>query len=260
MPGDEILVGENFAVTPLGNPLTDSATAALNPFIPTAFNVNVDEPPAVTLPLAEFAVMANVGTTTTRLIVCVFVWLPLTPLTVTMAGPSVAVVAALSVSVLDPFPGDAMLVGEKLAVTPLGNPVAESDTAPLNPPSVADVTVTLLGVPAVNVKLAALVLSEKLGAATVNATVLLRANPPPLPLIAIVALPATAFAAAVNVAVTGAPALAVAAENFTVTPLGTPLVDSVTGALNPPCAVTATLTVPDPPRPTVTLVGFALSV
>ena len=37
------------------------------------------------------------------------------------------------VSVLLPVPGEAILVGEKLAVTPEGSPVADKDIADLNP-------------------------------------------------------------------------------------------------------------------------------
>ena len=44
-----------------------------------------------------------------------------------------AVEAAASVKVLVPLPGAAMLVGAKLAVTPLGRPLIDNATAELNP-------------------------------------------------------------------------------------------------------------------------------
>jgi hypothetical protein len=53
--------------------------------------------------------------------------LPEVPITLTVAAAAVALV--VSVSVLLPVAG----FGLKAAVTPLGNPEAESDTLPLNP-------------------------------------------------------------------------------------------------------------------------------
>ncbi len=53
---------------------------------------------------------------------------------VTLEVPVVAVLLAVSVRVELPFPGAAMDAGLKLAVTPEGNPEAESDTAALKPP------------------------------------------------------------------------------------------------------------------------------
>jgi hypothetical protein len=60
-------------------------------------------------------------------------WLsePLVPVIVTVALPVAAVLEAASVSTaLVPFDD----VGLKLAVTPLGSPLAENATLPVNPP------------------------------------------------------------------------------------------------------------------------------
>jgi len=59
------------------------------------------------------------------------------PVTVTVifAEPSVAVLEAVRVSVLDPVPGAAILVGAKTAVTPVGNPLTARPSAELKPPS-----------------------------------------------------------------------------------------------------------------------------
>ena len=71
MPGEAILEGANFAVTPFGNPLAVSAIAAANPFAPLVFKVNVVELPDVTVALAEAAVSANIGLITASPITCV---------------------------------------------------------------------------------------------------------------------------------------------------------------------------------------------
>jgi hypothetical protein len=66
---------------------------------------------------------------------------PETPLMVTVTGPpTVAVALAVSVSKLDPVVG---LVA-KPAVTPVGRPVADRVTAPVNPPSLLTVMVSVL--------------------------------------------------------------------------------------------------------------------
>jgi hypothetical protein len=54
--------------------------------------------------------------------------------------PGTVWAAALSVNVLAPDPGAAMLAGAKLDVSPTGKPLVESATAELNPP----LTVTLI--------------------------------------------------------------------------------------------------------------------
>jgi hypothetical protein len=74
-----------------------------------------------------------------RATVVVCVRLPDVPVTVTVARPRVAVLEAVSVSVL-------VLVGLKDAVTPAGSPVADKATDPLK--LLSGVTVTVL-VPAV---------------------------------------------------------------------------------------------------------------
>lgn len=54
--------------------------------------------------------------------------------TVTFTAPVVAVLLAVRVRVELPLPGAAMEAGLKLAVTPAGNPEADSATAELKPP------------------------------------------------------------------------------------------------------------------------------
>jgi hypothetical protein len=69
------------------------------------------------------------------------VWLrfPLVPVTVTVAAPTVAVLEAVKVTLLVPV----VDAGLKLAVTPVGRPLAASATVPLNPFEGATVIVLL---------------------------------------------------------------------------------------------------------------------
>jgi len=79
---------------------------------------------------------------------------PLVPVTVTVAPPSVAVLDAASVNVeLVPVFG---VVGLNAAVTPLGKPVAAKLTPPVNPPVRAIFTVLIPLAPRLTVRLAGL--------------------------------------------------------------------------------------------------------
>jgi hypothetical protein len=49
LPGEVILVGAKVAVTPVGSPLMDNVTAALNPFTRAVVNVMGIDPPGATL-------------------------------------------------------------------------------------------------------------------------------------------------------------------------------------------------------------------
>jgi hypothetical protein len=217
------------------------------------FSTNVVELPAVTVPLAEVAANVKVGTITVRLSVCVLLTPVPAPFIVTVETPPTALDPAVSVMVLVPVPGDATLAGANVAVTPAGSPLADNAMAELNPLIVAVETVSVTGLPAATVALLALGINVKLGATTVTATVSVRVNPPPLPLIVIVELPATALVVALMVAVTGAAAVSVEEEKCTVMPAAAPLAVRVTGAVNPPCAVSVIDAVPEPPATTETL-------
>lgn len=62
------------------------------------------------------------------------------------------------------------------------------------------------------------------------------------------------------VAVTGTPADGVVDENCTVIPVGAPLALNVTGALNPPCAISVIFIVADPPGATDSVVTLGVTV
>ena len=74
---------------------------------------------------------------------------PLVAETVMVEVPVLALPVAVSLRTLWPDPGATRVVGVKVAVIPLGNPVTEKATAALKPPLTVTVRVTLLFDPAV---------------------------------------------------------------------------------------------------------------
>src|SRR5262249_57169122 len=85
---------------------------------------------------------------------------PPVPVTVTVAGPVVAVPDAVKVNVVL-FP--VVEAGEKLAVTPAGSPLALKATLPVNPPVRAMVSVLVTLAPRLTARLFGLADSEKPG-------------------------------------------------------------------------------------------------
>lgn len=53
LPGDAIDAGANFAVTPFGNPVTDSDKADLNPFTVAVVNAKLAAPPEFAVALED---------------------------------------------------------------------------------------------------------------------------------------------------------------------------------------------------------------
>jgi hypothetical protein len=129
---------ENPAVTPLGKPVAVNVVAELKLFWLVMVTVLAPVPPCVTVteegdaPMVKFGVAA-VFTVNAMVVVCVVD--PETPEIVTVAVPVVAVPEAVSVKVevAVPFAGGVTGLAENAAVTPLGNPVALSVVAELNP-------------------------------------------------------------------------------------------------------------------------------
>jgi len=82
-----------------------------------------------------------------------------------------------------PDPGAAMDAGAKLTVTPAGCPVADKETAELNPPETAVVMVDLPVSPGTVTEAgeAAMVKSTDAAGFTVNVTVVVCIRPPPDP-------------------------------------------------------------------------------
>jgi len=138
-------LGENPAVTPVGNPVALSVVAELKLLVLVMVIVLVPFAPCFTVnevgeaPMVKFGAAAAL--TVSERVVCA-VRLPEVPVIVTVDVPVVAVELAVRVSVLVEVVG----FGLKAAVTPLGNPEAASVTLPVNPPR--SVTVMVLVPPA----------------------------------------------------------------------------------------------------------------
>jgi hypothetical protein len=125
-------VGLNAAVTPLGKPVAVKATLPVKPPMSVTETVSVPLAPCLTDSEEDDGFRLNpvvILASTVRAIVVLAVVLPDVPVIVTVEEPAVAVLLAVKVSTLLPVVG---LVPNE-AVTPLGRPVAESVTLPLNP-------------------------------------------------------------------------------------------------------------------------------
>jgi hypothetical protein len=156
-------VGLKLAVTPAGNSLALNATLPVKPPVRVIVIVLVPLAPRLIVKLVGFAASAKSGVGcgfTVRLIVVVRVSPPPVPVMATAAGPSVAVAEAVNVTALLVPVVEA---GLKLAVTPVGNPLALSPTLPVKPP-VRVIVIALLAVePRVTLTFAGLADSAKFG-------------------------------------------------------------------------------------------------
>jgi hypothetical protein len=136
-----MLEGANVAVTPLGSPVSEKATAELNPVPAVEFTVMGRDTPWAMLALVALSPRVNVPDTV-RLMACALVTPPPVAVTVSVAVLPAALEAAVRVSMLVPTPGEAMLVGVKMAVTPVGSPLMVKATAALKLFTFAVVSVT----------------------------------------------------------------------------------------------------------------------
>jgi len=169
----------------------------------------------------------------------------------------VAVLVEVNVNVLVPVAG----LVPKAAVVPAPMPVAESVTAPVNPPEGVMVTVVAPVAPRATLTLVGEALKAKLGVAaalTVRLTAAVCVRLPEVPVIVTEAVPVVAVELAVKVSV-----LVVVAGfglKAAVTPVGKPVAVIVTLLVNPFKRVMVTVLVPlAPPLVIVTLVGDAAS-
>jgi len=106
---------------------------------------------------------------------------PLAVIVAVAVVPETAVDAAFSVNVLLPVPGDAMLAGANVAVTPFGRPLITSVTAAENPFTPDVETVSGIDPPRGTLTLVPATPSVKFGPTTVSFTVLDALTPPPDP-------------------------------------------------------------------------------
>jgi len=252
----ELAPAVNDAVTPVGRPDTVIATAPVKPFCDAPVRVLLTAPPAETVSVAGDTDRVNDGGgPMVRVIVVLAVKAPDVPAIVTVEVLLAAVLGATIVNTLLP----AVLVGLKLAVTPLGRPDAASATVPVKPycaftatfavPLVPDATFKAVGV-ADNVKLG--------GGVRVNARVVLAVRAPDVPVIVRVAAVDAAVLAAVRLKVLVV--LVLLEPRTAVTPAGSPLTKRLTAELKPFCGLTVTVVAPLPPGPMVRVAGAAARV
>jgi hypothetical protein len=134
-PGAAIEVGVNVGVTFAGVPLTDSATALLNPF--SAEVLIVTEPLLPCATDTEFgeAEMLKLGAGAVIVSVAVVVWVtpPPVPVTMSVYVPTAALAPTAKLIVELPVPGAAIDVGLNVGVTFAGRPLIDKATALLNP-------------------------------------------------------------------------------------------------------------------------------
>lgn len=164
LPGAAIEAALKLAVTPVGNPEADSATAELNPPLTFVVIVELPDVPCARDRLEGEATMVKSGdwaafTVSDSVAVCVTP--PPVPVMVTFAVPAAAVLLAVRVRL--ELPGVPTEAGLKLAVTPVGNPDAESEIDELKPPSAVVLIVVLAEPPCVTERLLGEALSVKSG-------------------------------------------------------------------------------------------------
>jgi hypothetical protein len=153
--------------------------------------------------------------------------------------------------------------GVKPAVTPVGRPVAERDTAALKPPATVVFTVEVPLLPGVTDTELGETETAKLGVTvTVRLTVAVCVRPPPVPVMVIGYVPVAAVEATVIVMVE-LPAPGAAMDvllKLTVTPVGWPDAAKPIAELNEPEMVVVIVDVPWLPSATETAVGEAAMV
>lgn len=165
LPAPVILVGLKPAVTPEGNPLAERAIALSNPPDTVLVIVLLPVLPWTTVSVVGLAESVKPGATPlvmVKLINVVSVSPPPVPVTVMVAVPTVAELLAVNVKVEEPAPPE-MLDGLKLAVTPLGSPLAERTTELLNPPTAVLVITEVPELPSCTLNEEGLAEREKLG-------------------------------------------------------------------------------------------------
>ena len=188
------------------------------------------------------------------MILTVWVRVPETPVTVTVPEPVLAVVLALSVSVLV----EVVLAGLKAAVTPAGRPEADRLTLPLKPFTGLTVIVLVTLRPRRTLKLtgdADSVKSGTTGALTVRVSVVVRVRVPDVPVTVSVTVPVAAVPEAVSVNVLEE--VAPAGLKFAVTPEGRPAIERFTVPLKLLMGFTVMVLVPVSPCARVNELGEA---
>lgn len=105
---------------------------------------------------------------------------PPVAVTVRVQVPTAVPEATVTVSTLEPLPGDAMAVDENFVVTPLGAALIDKASADLNPFTAEVVRVIVFDPPAATLRLEAFEVSVKVGVNTVRLSVWVLVIPPPV--------------------------------------------------------------------------------
>jgi hypothetical protein len=127
------VAGENVAVTPVGKPVVPSVTVPLKPFCGVMPTVAVIVWPFCIPSAAVGTASPKEGASRVNVKLDFAVCEPAVPVTVNVYTPGVAADVAAMFKVVLPEPGDAMVAGEKVAVTPVGIPDTVNATAELMP-------------------------------------------------------------------------------------------------------------------------------
>ncbi len=230
--------GLKLAVTPAGRPLAASATVPLNPFNGPTVRALVAVPPCAIEILVGFAWSEKSGLVpvTVKAMVALCVNEPLVPTMEMFVVPDGVLVCPLKLMVTVPLPFTED--GLKLALTPAGRLVADTETVPVKPNSEAMVTVAVGFDPGVSVTAAGgFAVIEKSGLPImVRKNVVCCVSEPLVPVTVILTGDegTGALAAAVNVSVLAPLApVTVAGLNVAVTPVGKPLTLRPTSPVKP---------------------------
>lgn len=220
--------GLKLAVTPLGKPLAASATVPVKPLDGLTVIVLLAVPPWATETLVGFAASVKVGVVpvTVKAMVALWVRFPLVPTIEILVVPDGVFDCPLKLMLMVPLPLTEL--GLKLALTPEGRFVADTDTVPVKPNNAATVTEAVGLDPGVSVTEAGgLAVIEKSGRPTmVRVSSVDCVIEPLVPVTVMVTgeVGTGALAAAVKVSVLTPSPLAILGElKAAVTPVGKPL-------------------------------------
>jgi hypothetical protein len=240
----------NAAVTPLGRPDAARVTLPVNPLKSVTVMVSVAVLPCTTDRLVDDGASVKPDPGTVRTIVAECVIVPLVPVIDTLYVPAGVLVCELKFTTLVPLLFSEE--GAKLALTPLGRPLALRDTLPVRPPTKARVIVLVGFVPGGSEIAAGETEIVKLGSAvTVRASVAVSTVEPLVPVTVTVSVPTVAVFDAVKVSVLPADPVTEAGLKAAVTPEGKPLTVSATALSKPFIAETVMLLAADVPCSTV---------
>lgn len=170
------LVGDRAHVRPVdGEMAAARVTVPVKPLTLVRVMVEVPAAPALTVTLVGLA--AIVKPWTMRVTVAVLDWEPAVPVIVIVDVPrgAVELVVKVRVDVAEPSAGGVTGLGLKLAVTPLGRPVADSVTGELKPPEEEIVMVVETELPGMTVREDGLAVMVKPACETVRERLIVRA-------------------------------------------------------------------------------------